>query len=108
MTNVIVTIEKFTGTADNKTYTTLGEYRGLLLTAGADILSLYPDVPVGAGYMLTVDDNLIVPVDSRVTVTTTELTPIPEATIFYVLGEGVNTMIAGIRKCTLNLVKHTE
>lgn len=72
MNNCLVTIKKVTGSADNKSFSTVSTgVKALILPASNEILALYPDLPAGQSYSFVINSDSItdIPAESELLVT---------------------------------------
>ncbi len=87
--NCLITIKKISGSADNKSYTTLATgIRALILPVSNEILALYPDLPAGQSYTFMVNSDSLseLPSESELTVTDNMTSELANNDSFSVLG----------------------
>ncbi len=69
--NCLITIKKVTGSADNKSFTTLASnVRAFIVPVTNEILALYPDLPAGQSYTFVINSDYFsdIPAESEFTV----------------------------------------
>lgn len=87
--NCLVTIKKISGSADNKSYTTLATgIKALILPASNEILALYPDLPSGQSYSYIINSDSLteLPAECELTITDSMTSELANNDSFTVLG----------------------
>lgn len=94
--NAIVKVRKLSGTASNKVYSDLAiDQPALIVPASTEILTLFPDLPVGSSYMIQLREIADVPAEAEIEVTDAMSGEYVVGDKFKVVGVARKTKILG-------------
>lgn len=94
--NALVKVSTLTGTKDNKTYSVLASnVEALIVPASTEILTLYPDLPIGSSYAIQMRELSGVPAEAEIEVTDAMSGEYTVGDIFKVVGISRRTKILG-------------